>query len=154
MARVFGTTPSKPQLEQHTLHVGTIRNPVMEATGRPKSIGLNAAALFQSGGCKRDVMADDFVDRFSFDQPRRSSKAKLHFIRCRRQDVNMIVRMVADRMPLRGKFFEPVDVWLFEHASHTKVVDNSPALLRDRSGLESVTFRRFVEIPFLEIPFE
>src|SRR5262245_51011778 len=67
-------------------------------------------------------------------------------------DVDMIVRVIADRMPRCRDFAQPIDRRLLQYAPYTKEVNHASALFRNSRRFDCVFLGWFVEIPLLVVP--
>ena len=68
-------------------------------------------------------------------------------------DINVVIGMVAHRMPFPDNFLEPIDVLLLQGSPEEKAVDH-PALGFDPPArLQGVPFGRFIQISFDVVPF-
>ena len=99
----------------------------METSGksarRAETIRVNTDSFFEGNIRERDVVANHVLYLATADEPRRTLKAKLKLVRVLSQQVNVIVRVIANRVPLGSDLFEPVDVFLFEHLADDKCMN-------------------------------
>ena len=98
VGRVLATDPSEAEVEQHFLQIFAAGEAVGEAAGRAEAVGFDADALLQRDVGQADVLAQHVGDRSAADQPRGALKAVLNFSGRLRQQVDVIVRVIADRV--------------------------------------------------------
>ena len=102
----------------------------------PEAVGVNTSSLLHRQRGDPDILANDLLRRLSTNQPRRALKPELRLFRLCRPDVDMVVGVIADRVPHRGNLFEPCDLRLFQHAAHTEKVNHTAKTFDDASGLK------------------
>ena len=79
-------------------------------------------------------------------------EAVLDFVRSLRQQIDVIVGVIADRVAFAGNLFEPIDVLLLEHLADDKGVNHAAALSHAPASLDGVVLGRLVEIALFVVP--
>src|SRR5262249_14412319 len=123
-----------------------------ETARRPKPGWSDSDALFQGRLGEADILGDDLRWRFSGDQPGRTPKSELNLAGTLGEHIDMIVRVIPDRVPLADDLAKPADVFLLHRLSKREEMDDSAACLDPSRGLDRIPLRRGVEVPLLVVP--
>ena len=150
--RVLAADPRIAHLQEHCLEVGAVRQAVGEPARRAETGRRDADPLFQRPLGQADVAGDDLRGRLPLDQPRRPAEAELDVFRARRLDVDVVIRVVADRMPLGDDLPQPADVLLLHRLPQGEEVDDAATRLDPPRGLHGITLGRGVEVSLLVVP--
>ena len=89
-----------------------------------------------------DVVADDVANRLVMDQPRHPAESPLDFTGLLRPDVDVVVGVVAQQMPVAEELLEPVDVFLFEDLADHEPMGDTAFRPDATAGLDDIVFGR------------
>jgi len=75
-------------------------------------------------------------------------EAKLKVLRARGKNVNMVIGVVPQLVPLAEKVLQEIDIFLFQHSSTTKSCMTPPAAFTRRAALTVYSFVASSNRPF------
>jgi hypothetical protein len=108
MGGILAADPGEAEVREHLLQVGPIGEAVGEPARRAEACWIDADPRPQRSRRQSDVFADNVSRFLAVDQPRGTLEAELDVFRPGRQQVDVVVGVIADGMAGLG---DPPERW-------------------------------------------